>query len=502
MLKQIAQAFGFSSVLLLLNYVDLTSAEGDVRFHVARPIPSIALANLLDILIVASIFVGLVWALRKSAWWPHYRLILAVVLPPLLLWRNRDLIPIPVHAWAVLVIAGFWALLLVALRTTSFKVYSGVTRFCGVVLAGFAIFAFVMSFQLAHSMIWRPGPQQIASTAPDPPVDENRPRLVWIIYDELSFDQTFEHRDPSLALPNFDRLQKISTTYSNASPVAYKTAQVVPSLLIGKRVTDLNYSWSNELTIEVDSDWKRFDPAQTLFGFARKNGLKSAVVGWYLPYCPLLNGVVNECYWTNADALESEMTPDATLVQNTIVPLRIMAKQIILPKQAALDEIMIEARAHWNSYSDLQHRALDTIRQGDNDFVFLHMPIPHPPGMYSRHRQVFSPTGSYLGSLALTDQSLGELFGALQASPRWKSTTLIVMGDHSWRVGMWNSRPGWSARNEQLSHGHFDPRPVLLIHRPGQVDAPTIADSYPMLQLHERIRCSLGQSQASHSDCF
>ena len=165
MLKQIAQAFGFSSVLLLLNYVDLTSAEGDVRFHVARPIPSIALANLLDILIVAAIFVGLVWVLRKSAWWPHFRLLLVATLPVLLLWRNRDLIPIPVHEWAVLLVAGLWALLLVALRTTSFKTYAGITKFCGVVLAGFAIFAFVMSFQLTHSMIWRPGPQHIASTA-------------------------------------------------------------------------------------------------------------------------------------------------------------------------------------------------------------------------------------------------------------------------------------------------------------------------------------------------
>ena len=499
MLKQIAQAFGFSSVLLLLNYVDLTSAEGDVRFHVPRPIPSIALANLLDILIVAAIFVALGWILRKTAWWPHFRLALAIILPLLLVWRNRDLIPVPLHAWMILLVAVMWALLLIALRLTSFKTYSGLTKFCGVVLAGFAIFAFVMSFQLVRSMIWRPGPQQIASSAPDPPVDENKPRLVWIIYDELSFDQAFEHRDPSLALPNFDRLQKVSTTYSNASPVAYKTAQVVPSLLIGKRVTDLNYSWSNELTIEVDSNWKRFDPALTLFGFARKRGLKSAIVGWYLPYCPLLDGIVDECYWTNADALESEMTPDAGLARNTIEPLLIMAKQIIVPKQAAQDEMMIEAKAHWNSYSDLQRRALDTIREGDNDFVLLHMPIPHPPGMYSRHRQVFSPTGSYLGSLALTDRSLGELLGELEASPRWKSTTLIVMGDHSWRVGMWNSRPGWSARNEQLSRGHFDPRPVLLIHKPGQGSNQTVSDSYPMLQLHDRIQCSLAQAQI---DCF
>jgi hypothetical protein len=47
-------------------------------------------------------------------------------------------------------------------------------------------------------------------------------------------------------------------------------------------------------------------------------------------------------------------------------------------------------------------------------------------------------------------------------------TTVIVSSDHSWRVRLWRAAPGWTHEEEQISQGHFEPRPVFLVHFPGE----------------------------------
>ena len=45
MIKRIAQAWGFASILLLPNYIDLTSSTGDARMRSPAPLTRIALAQ-------------------------------------------------------------------------------------------------------------------------------------------------------------------------------------------------------------------------------------------------------------------------------------------------------------------------------------------------------------------------------------------------------------------------------------------------------------------------
>ena len=42
-------------------------------------------------------------------------------------------------------------------------------------------------------------------------------------------------------------------------------------------------------------------------------------------------------------------------------------------------------------------------------FAFLHMPIPHPPGIYDRTTHQLSSHGDYLDNLVLADETLGAL---------------------------------------------------------------------------------------------
>jgi SAM-dependent methyltransferase len=160
-------------------------------------------------------------------------------------------------------------------------------------LAGFAVFALVVTFQLGRASLWRPGPQSFAHpiAAPTP----HRPRLVWILFDELAYKPVFEARDPSLQLPNLDRLRAETTLYSDVTPIAYRTTRAIPSLLLGRAVTDVTYTSNNRYLVQIDdgSDWKPFDPQATLFGMAAQHGLTTSIVGWYVAYCPIFQNLVH-----------------------------------------------------------------------------------------------------------------------------------------------------------------------------------------------------------------
>ncbi len=212
MMKRIAQALGFAAILLLPSYIDLTSSLGDERMHVPRPLTRIALAQLVDLAIVALLFSGLIAVLRRRKSWPKIRWALLAVLPVYLLLRNLNLLPfnVPLAAVLALSIAWFIALALLIFRAPVFAVR--LYNIGSAVLAGFAVFGLVVSWQLVRAAMWRPGPQAFSSSIPaQPPA---RPRIIWILFDELAYKPVFEARDPSLELPNFDRLRSQSTLYT------------------------------------------------------------------------------------------------------------------------------------------------------------------------------------------------------------------------------------------------------------------------------------------------
>ncbi len=95
--------------------------------------------------------------------------------------------------------------------------------------------------------------------------------------------------------------------------------------------------------------------------------------------------------------------------------------------------------------------------------------------------------GTYIDNLALADRSLAELMRTLDGTAMAAKTTVIVCSDHSWRVPMWRSTPHWTKEDEAASHGRFDPRPVLMIHFPGQQAEQDVAAPFDEIRIHEII---------------
>jgi hypothetical protein len=487
MMKRIAQAWAFASIVLLPNYADLTSGAGDARMRSPVALTGIALAQLTDMAIVALIFFVLLEGLRRLSAWPKIRWGSMALLPVLLFARNLDVMPVDVPPSAVLAMGIVWTALLIFFILRIPKLAAQLSKAGSSLLAGFVVFALVMTFQLGRATLWRPGPQSFSSpiTAPSP----HKPRLVWILYDELAYQPVFEARDPSLELPNLDRLRAESTLYSDVTPIAYRTTRAVPSLLLGRAVTDVTYTAENRYLVQLDggSDWRPFDAKATLFGMAKEQGLTTSLVGWYIAYCPIFVDVATDCYWSNEDAQDRGPTStSATFSQNVWFPLRVMMEEAFAPRRAWADVAAWNAKGHIAAVKDLRAHELETVADSQADILYLHVPAPHPPAFWDRRTGDFAEGGSYLDSLDYSDRLLGQILSTLERQPRWADTTLIVHGDHSWRTGMWRPLPGWSAEDERISRGgQWNPRPLLMIHTPGQQTPQTIVAPTSIMLVHD-----------------
>ncbi len=489
MLKKFCQCIGLASLILVVNYGDLLGGGYDVRMHVPFALNAIVLAQIADILILGVAIFVLIVALFRGRARRWVRLALAIVVPPILLIRIKGELPFLLPTGAILLISLLWAAFVVLLLRNSQGWYRRLMWFgdaFGIFLAAFALCSFGQLLYITH---WKPGPHQRTaawSSGAQPP--REHPRLVWIVFDELSYDQIFEHRAAGLALPNFDALSNQSTVYSDAQPIGDKTVKVVPSLLSGYLIRDYRFGFGNRLSMRSQgvSGYRPLTGDETVFADAQRNGWRTAATGWYNPYCTIFAGTIDDCYWMDLDKLDGPMEQTASLRHNMAAPLRQAALEVVAPGRADREMCDDDVRQRYMTYIDLEEHAQKMLDEDQADFVFLHLPVPHSPSVWDRatgsYRQQCG--GSYLDGLALADRELGRMMSSLRSSPRWKETTVIVEGDHSWRTYLWKIQPAWTAEDSVASRRGFDPRPAVIVHAAGQAQAKVETRPWSLLNVH------------------
>ena len=300
-------------------------------------------------------------------------------------------------------------------------------------------------------------------------------RIVWLVFDELSYRQTFEHRFPGLAMPAFDQLRSESFLFQDLQPAASYTDIALPALFLGKGVDDIKSDLDGRAILKLSGQnrWSVLDPQATVFGEAQRNGWTSGVVGWWNPYCRILPNTLDYCYWTTEET-NGIFSTENSVLENAAAPF--LSK--LAPTSTTVEE------KHQASTLALMEQARTLIANEKIQFLFIHLPIPHPPGIYDRTTGKLRGRGTYIDNLALADRSLGDLMNSLNATASAANTTLIVTSDHSWRVPMWKSNTGWSAEEEAASQGKFDPRPMLMIHFPQQSHEVAISQPFEQIALH------------------
>ena len=479
-------ALGVTTIWCLSMVGSLVSQSHNEIYHWSGPPSSLFFPVLLDFLCLwllltllllsakrtgrravavwAGITFLLPWAILKNVALLNHR-----IMPH---WVSRGVFGLSVVA--LVLVAGRW-------RPAHKDVFEEVQRFAVTVLYFVAVLGLVLLTQLiwfgwrARSLNADFPLHSVSGVARSRKVDH--PRIVWIVLDELSYQQVYGKRFHGLKLPAFDQLATEATVFTHVVPGGIRTEVVLPSLLTGVPMNAIKVTADGRLVAIRNSrmqKWQDFDQHATVFQDALDAGYRTAVAGWYNPYCRIFPEVLDRCFWTYELPSSLNMLPQQSILENALGPLLLgsifrdsLAYQNFSIQKAA--EIL--AGLHISDYRDLFAQADRLLRDPSLDFILIHMPIPHPGGIYSRESGTFVTSNStYIDNLALADTYLAHVRSLLESQGQWDSAAVVVMGDHSWRTKLiWAKEPEWTQEEQSASHGgSFDDRPAYIVKLPNE----------------------------------
>lgn len=340
---------------------------------------------------------------------------------------------------------------------------------------------------------------------PAPPFEalmQGRPRVVWLIFDEMDERAAFAERPAGLSLPEFDRLRAQSLFASNAFPPAGHTSQSIPALLTGQLIAAVRPSGPDELmltfpTLQRPVGWST---QPDIFSDARAARFNTALVGWYHPYCRVIGDRLTFCHWEAA----SQRTDPARLSLSKNLLRQEVGLLDLLPStgrladrlRVGLSRTSLEAyrSGHLEDYRSLLAHAERVAADREFGLAFIHIPVPHPPNIYDRARNDFAVTGSgtYLDNLALADRTLGELRRAMESAGVWDETTVVLSSDHWWRTDYWGSRLFWSSGDEAARGEKVEHRVPFIVKLAGQRSAIAYDEPFNTVLTRDLILDVLG----------
>ena len=472
-------------VALPLLWMNLTP-DRQTHYHELLPMNSVYQGLLIDFVVVLLVC-GVVFQLLQR-WDPRCRTLVWIVVAGLLAVRiGRTLVvatwlsPLSDDSVWIFLAVTVAGLLLWTLRRPWYRGTTAGFRWT-LVLVGFSLFWVLPELGV---MAFHREPHEASGFTRQVAGPPQR-RIIWLLFDEESQDQLFDHRQPGVDFPNFDALARTSVSFSNVQPQGYFTEEVIPSLLEGENIIHERSDLDGRLSVTTREDphWKLYPDNRSLFADAQREGWSTGLVGWYNPYCRTFARELDHCFWTLSSPLPGRYQPDASALQNAFAPvarsvLRLFGRRIHDPPPW---------QNHTQDYEAIMTHARAEIAGDQIGFLLLHLPVPHPGGMYNRRTHRIGADGSYLDNMVLADLTLGELLGEINHSGMADRTTIIVSSDHSWRVALWRPTTEWRPEDTIVSGGRFDPRPVLMIRFPGERTGTTISRPVPMMAMHGMIQ--------------
>jgi hypothetical protein len=463
------------------------SSSQDGFYHQVMPITSLTRGVLLDLVLLAFVIgAGFAWLrgiqstlLRRVLWLSALFAITWVAERGLVELLHSLSAGLNLPAWAEqlpwIVLAAAVPLLLFAPRY-----YDLATKATEAFLisAGIAALVVVLPQLLYASFNHAPPEQASFARASHQPWRPGEPRIVWVLFDELSYDQVFEHRQPDVDLPAFTGLGQESVSFSQLVPIGNQTEVIVPTLFLGRPISKVKSDRQGAMLwrSSPETTWQPFTPEATVFAAAQRQGWGTGVAGWYNPYCRILATVLDRCYWTYrefaAGGRFSRLSSQQSMWANASDGLP------FIPQIENAWQHTSSRQSHKVDYRSVLREAKSLIGDESIRFAFIHLPVPHPPGIFADPDRATGGRNDYLGNLVLADQALAQLRATIAKTSAAPDTIFIVSSDHSWRVPIWRGAAGWTKAEERATGGGvFDPRPVLMVrfpgqNRPEQVDRP------------------------------
>lgn len=290
------------------------------------------------------------------------------------------------------------------------------------VTVGLALFIPINVVQAAIE-IHEHGPlPQLAARLPGTP----RTRIVWLIFDEMDYTLTFPRRLPGVSVPELDRLRSESLFATLAHQPGRDTADAIPSLLTGRKVTRVRPQGTHALLVQFSDDSPFIDLTQlpNTFSDAHSAQINVGVAGWYFPYCRMFPSDVTECDWASMYSGVSDAPSLRTSLGSQLSSLT--------PLESRMRQMR---RVPW-----LLAKAQQMASDPSLGLVMVHFPLPHGPEIFDRNTGKVTSLALhkdwYFDNLILADRMLGELRRSMELAGVWDSSAVIFSSDHSLREEM------------------------------------------------------------------
>ncbi|HWW98741.1 MAG TPA: sulfatase-like hydrolase/transferase [Edaphobacter sp.] len=494
-------AFGLANLYLLDLTGPLIATDHDLVYHLIGSASSVIIPIIVYVLALSLLLTALLYlaerpgALRVIIWSAFL-----LALPSILLHTIANFSGTEVPDWLTYLVGSVCLAILIAITFLWRRFlprFEKIQHAATAVLGFFAFTGLLIFAQLVWSG-WQARNLNRAPTLHQPQRASTppHPRIIWLLLDELSYQQLYERRFPGLELPAFDRLAAQSTVFTHVVPAGEYTRYIVPTLFTGIPSTAVNISARGLLLSLKDpatGKWTPFHQHQTIFQDAIDAGYNTGIAGWYNPYCRIMPEVLDYCFWTYRESTPANLSPNRSLAVDLLRPFRRLwldTKHLFGRGPGAQTDESRDIRQHSTDYRNLLAAGDAYLADSSISFLFLHMPIPHPYGFYDRSKKTFSTRHtSYIDNLALADRYLAHMRQLLEQNNQWDPATVIVMGDHSWRTSfIWKDSMTWTAEDEAASHGgEFDPRPAYIVKLPNQQTPARIDQPFSAVSTHDLL---------------
>ena len=264
-----------------------------------------------------------------------------------------------------------------------------------------------------------------------------RTRCVVLLFDEMDQAVAFPYRPKEIRLDEFDRLRNEAIYAKNAFPPAGLTMLSIPSLFSGCLVSKSCTKTSGDMVISTygSSSYEHLSEQPTVFARVRNIGMKSALIGYIMPYQEMIGNQVD--YVLSRRAQKADERVDLGEAMKGHFKKALCTTLPFALRLGLLHNLVTRREREADIYASQKFlvEAEKVLTDNRFDFVFVHFTVPHSPFIYDRSSNNFtiSPKAGYLDNLVLTDRTLGELRSAMEAADSWDSTAILVTADHWWR---------------------------------------------------------------------
>lgn len=248
-------------------------------------------------------------------------------------------------------------------------------------------------------------------------------RVIWILFDGLDQTIAFEQRPAAIRLPAFERLRRRALWAANAYPPGGATLEALPALIAGRTVTAAKPIGPSELllTLADPPEQAKWSQLPSVFSHARAMNYATALVGWYHPYDRILGRHLDECHWFPLPAF---CLARAT---NFSQSFERQVRTILIGQHMR--------RLHQTICQQSSAAALALATNAAIGLALLHLPPPHPPGVYLASQKDWTTAAmpdreGYLNNLVLADEVLNQIQAGLETAGLARRTWLIISADH------------------------------------------------------------------------